>query len=82
MVFDLDPDEKLSLEKLRESVMNVKSVLNDLNLESFLKTSGGKGYHIVVSFKSSKNWDNFYDFAKQIALIIENKWSNAFTTNF
>lgn len=81
MVFDLDPDEKLSLTKLRTSVLKVKSVLDELNLVSFLKTSGGKGYHIVVPFVSSKNWDSFYDFSKQIATYVENKWPKEFTTN-
>ena len=81
MVFDLDPDEKLSLTKLRASVLKVKSVLDELNLVSFLKTSGGKGYHIVVPFVSSKNWDSFYDFSKQIATYVENKWPKEFTTN-
>lgn len=81
MVFDLDPDEKLSLEKLRDASIKVKSVLDELNLKCFLKTSGGKGYHIVVPFSSSKNWDKFYDFSKQIALLIEQKWPQEFTTN-
>ena len=81
MVFDLDPDEKLSLQKLRDAVLKVKSILDDLNLKSFLKTSGGKGYHIVVPFKSSKNWDSFYSFARQIASLAENKWPKVFTTN-
>ena len=81
MIFDLDPDEKLPLEKLRENVLKVKSVLDELSLESFLKTSGGKGYHIVVPFKTSKNWKKFYDFSKQVALLCESKWPNDFTTN-
>ena len=81
MIFDLDPDEKLSISKLRQAVLKVKSVLDELNLQSFLKTSGGKGYHIVVPFKSTKGWDSFYNFSKQIALIIESKWPKEFTTN-
>lgn len=81
MVFDLDPDEKLSLEKLREAVINVKSVLDELSLQSFLKTSGGKGYHIVVPFSETKNWEKFYELSKQIALLIESKWPKSFTTN-
>lgn len=81
MVFDLDPDEKLPLAKLRTAVLKVKSVLDELNLQSFLKTSGGKGYHIVVPFKNTKDWDSFYKFSHQIAQICENKWPKIFTTN-
>lgn len=81
MVFDLDPDEDLPLSKLRRAVLKVKSVLDELNIISFLKTSGNKGYHIVVPFKETKDWDSFNEFAKQIAIFVENKWPKDFTTN-
>lgn len=81
MIFDLDPDEKLSLEKLREGVKLLKQVLDELNLISFLKTSGGKGYHIVVPFSNTKDWDSFSDFAKKIALFLESKYPNIFTSS-
>ena len=81
MVFDLDPDEKLSLDKLRESVSCLKEVLDDVGLESFLKTSGGKGYHIVVPFKSSMGWNMFSTFAENVALLAEKKYPKMFTTN-
>ena len=55
MVFDLDPDENLPIKKLREGVKLLKQVLDNLNLKSYLKTSGGKGYHILVpKFKLEK----------------------------
>lgn len=81
MVFDFDPDEKISHKKIADCVMKVKILLDSLKLESFLKTSGGKGYHIVVPFKSSKNWKDFEGFAKNIADILEKKYPNLFTTN-
>ena len=80
MVFDLDPDKDLSLEITRKAVLKVKSLLDKLNLISFLKTSGGKGYHIVVPIKS-KSWKSFYDFSKNIALLVEKEWTKEFTTN-
>ncbi len=81
MVFDLDPDENLPLDKLREAVLKVKSILDELNLTSFLKISGGKGYHIVVPFNKTKDWESFYGFAKNLSLIAESRWKNEFTTN-
>ncbi len=81
MIFDLDPDEKMSLKKLRELVLKFKSVLDDLKIKSFLKTSGGKGYHIVIPFKSNKDYNYFYEISKKIANIAEAKWPNYFTTN-
>lgn len=81
MVFDLDPDENLSLEELRKGVKNLKDALDELNLKSYLKTSGGKGYHIVVPFCSSPSWQRFEEFAKQIAMLLESKFPKMYTTN-
>lgn len=81
MVFDLDPDEKMSIAKVRQGVKDLKSILDDLNLKSFLKTSGGKGYHIVVPISSIKDWDEFRDVAKTIAKLMETKWPDKYVSN-
>lgn len=81
MVFDLDPDEKLSLKKLRDSVMKLKSILDELKLPAYLKTSGGKGYHIVVPFIQGKTYEKFYELSRQISEYAQNKWNTEFTTN-
>lgn len=81
LVFDLDPDEKLDLQKVRQGVRDLKSILDELSLISFLKTSGGKGYHIVIPIKPSINWDKFRQFAKNIAEIMETKWPGRYTSN-
>lgn len=81
MVFDLDPSEDVSLEKLRDGVRLVKDVLDGLKLKSYLKTSGGKGYHIVVPFSNSKGWDFFGEFSRDVALLLEAKHPNMFTSN-
>ena len=81
LVFDLDPDEKLSLDKLREGVKDLKSILDDYKLISYLKTSGGKGYHIVVPLNASITWKNARSIAKNIAKLMEAKWPNKYTSN-
>lgn len=80
MVFDLDPDENLSLKKLRDGVRDLKSVLDELKLKSYLKTSGGKGYHIVVPI-NNVTWKEFRDIAKNIAKLMETKWPDKYTSN-
>jgi len=80
MVFDLDPDENLSLKKVREGVIDLKNVLDELKLKSFLKTSGGKGYHVVVPIQNL-NWHEFQKIAKNIALVMEQKRPNKYTSN-
>jgi bifunctional non-homologous end joining protein LigD len=81
MVFDLDPDEGMDLGQVRQGVKDVKSIIDQLSLTSFLKTSGGKGYHVVVPFRPSADWERFHDFAKQIAEVMEQKWPDRYTSN-
>ena len=81
MIFDLDPDERLELSSLREGVVKLKEVLDEIGLVCFLKTSGGKGYHIVVPFKNCKNWKIFLEFANNVAMLAQKKHPNLFTTN-
>jgi len=81
MVFDLDPDEKLDLKKLRQGVKDLKSILDEFNLKSYLKTSGGKGYHVVVKINDKVNWEEFRSIAKNIAKLMEAKWPDKYTSN-
>lgn len=81
MVFDLDPDENLNIDTLREGVVYLKKVLDELKLNSYLKTSGGKGYHVIVPFSKSVSWNKFSLFSKQVALLLESKHPKLFTTN-
>lgn len=81
MVFDLDPDEGIDLSTVRQGVKDLKIVLAELSLSSYLKTSGGKGYHVVVPLKPTVSWDVFYDFAKRIAVVMEQQWPERYTSN-
>ncbi|MDR7870438.1 MAG: DNA ligase D [Tissierellaceae bacterium] len=81
MVFDLDPDEGMDLDRVRQGVKDLKSILKDLSLNSYLKTSGGKGYHVIVPLIPSVTWDAFNDFAKGVAQVMEKKWPERYTSN-
>lgn len=81
MVFDFDPDEKLPLKTLRLGIKYLKEILDNLNLKSFLKTSGGKGYHIVIPFRTKITWKKFYKISEDIANILVNTYPDIFTTN-
>ena len=70
MVLDLDPDEGMNLGQVRQGVKDAKSIIDQLSLISFLKTSGGKGYHVVIPFQPSVDWDSFHDFARHIAEVM------------
>ena len=81
LVFDLDPDEGTSPEQVRQGVRDLKTFLEEIGLQSFLKTSGGKGYHIVVPLLPSASWESCASFAKLIAQGMESKWPDLYTAN-
>ncbi|MDD2556645.1 MAG: hypothetical protein PHN17_09985, partial [Syntrophaceticus sp.] len=81
MVFDLDPDEGLDLDRVRQGARDIKSILTELSLNSYLKTSGGKGYHVVLPLKPTVSWDAFYDFARRVTEVMVNKWPDRYTSN-
>jgi len=66
MTFDLDPGEGVSWATMQESAHLVHAFLEQLKLTSFLKTSGGKGLHIVVPLKKQYDWDTVKDFSQAI----------------
>lgn len=80
LVFDLDPDEGLSLKKVRDGVRDLKEILDNLKLKSYLKTSGGKGYHIYVPINLS-SWKQAEKIAKDIADLMVLNYPNKYTTN-
>ena len=80
LVFDFDPDEKLSLKKLRDGVKDLKRILDKLKLKSYLKTSGGKGYHVFIPLKTS-SWNETEKIAKNISKLLIQNSSDKYTTN-
>jgi bifunctional non-homologous end joining protein LigD len=67
MIIDLDPAPGIELEKIVNSTFLLHDFLIHLGLQSFLKTSGGKGFHIVVPLVRRSGWDELKAFAQAIA---------------
>lgn len=66
-VLDLDPDPALPWKSMQEATQLTLSVLDELGLQVFLKTSGGKGMHLIVPLARKADWDTVKGFAKAIA---------------
>ncbi|MCY7318700.1 MAG: DNA ligase D [Ramlibacter sp.] len=66
MTFDLDPGEGIGWTQVQEAAQLVRSFLAELKLPAFLKTSGGKGLHVVVPLKKQLDWDTVKDFSSAI----------------
>ena len=68
MTFDLDPGEGVAWPQVQEAAQLVRAFLDELKLSSFLKTSGGKGLHVVVPLKRQYDFDTVKDFSHALVL--------------
>ncbi len=68
MIFDLDPGEGVHWPEVREAAELLKRFLDELDLPAFLKTSGGKGLHVVVPLRPEFDWDTVKAFSKSITV--------------
>jgi len=66
-ILDLDPDPTLSWQMMTDAAMLAKVLLDEIGLESFVKTSGGKGYHIVVPLTRRQGWAEVKTFSQAVA---------------
>ncbi len=71
LIFDLDPDESLSWSVVCEAAMEVRARLKKIGLESFLKTTGGKGLHIVAPIAPDLTFAEVKDTAHNFVLGME-----------
>lgn len=65
-VLDLDPDPALPWKAMLEATQLTLTLLDELGLKVFLKTSGGKGIHLVVPLTRKAGWDEVKDFSHAI----------------
>src|SRR3569623_446360 len=66
VTFDLDPGEGVELPQFQDAAQLVHAFLDELGLPNFLKTSGGKGLHIIVPLKKLYDWDTVKDFSQAV----------------
>lgn len=67
LTFDLDPDLSLPWEQVKQGAFLIKCMLDTMELESFIKSTGGKGLHIVVPIKPQHDFSIIKAFTKGIA---------------
>ncbi|HXS31360.1 MAG TPA: DNA ligase D, partial [Steroidobacteraceae bacterium] len=66
MIFDLDPGKGVGWDEIRDGARLVRSMLQELKLAAFLKSSGGKGLHVVVPLKPEHDWVTVKGFSQAI----------------
>lgn len=81
MIFDLDPAPDVAWPQVVQGAQLVKVLLDEIGLASFVKTTGGKGVHIVVPLKPEKPWDQVKSFSRAIAEHVSRTLPTLFTAN-
>ena len=66
IVFDLDPGEGVAWPQVQEGAALMRALLEELGLDCWLKTSGGKGLHVVVPVRPQFGYDTVKDFSQAV----------------
>ena len=67
LILDLDPDAAIGWSALIDAALLTRTLLHELTLPALLKTTGGKGLHVVVPLKPARGWDEIRPFARALA---------------
>ncbi len=78
MIFDLDPSGR-DFNLVRKAAKQLKSILDQLELPSFVMTTGSRGLHIVIPLKRGHHFDWVRSFARDIAELIVQQSPRQFT---
>ena len=81
VIFDLDPDEALPFSRVAAAARRVRALLAERGLESFVKTTGGKGLHVCVPLLPERGWEELEEFTRAVALRLARDEPSAFTAN-
>ena len=81
VVFDLDPDPSVGGDRVTLAAQALRERLQALSLECFVKTTGGKGLHVVVPLRPASSWDESFSFSRALSEEMEREQPQAYTTS-
>lgn len=64
IIFDIDPAPDIPWKKVIQAARFIRKQLEKINLKSYVKTTGGKGLHLVVPIKRGPSWSDIKDFSR------------------
>jgi bifunctional non-homologous end joining protein LigD len=82
LVWDLDPGPLVSWKQVVKAAELVRDVLTTLNLRSWVKTTGGRGVHVVVPLKRKRTVTECLDFSRAVSEAIAKTDPRIYTTAF
>jgi bifunctional non-homologous end joining protein LigD len=81
LIFDLDPAEDVKWDAVKSAARDVRDALKRLGLVSFVKTTGGKGLHVLVPFSPGPTWAEAKGFARAFCAVLAQAEPDRFTIN-
>ncbi|CAN5729705.1 DNA ligase D [soil metagenome] len=81
IVLDLDPGDGVTWPEVKAAAVHLRAMLDDLGLESFLRTTGGKGLHLVVPLVRRSSWDEVRAFSRDLARRMEREDRDRFVSS-
>ncbi len=81
IVFDFDPAPDVPFARVKNAAREMRARLAKLKLKSFLKTTGGKGLHVVVPIRPQHDWDTIKAWARAMAELMAADAPALYTTN-
>jgi len=81
-IFDLDPSKEDDLDTLRGAALQVRALLSDLGLPSWIKTTGSKGFHIAVPLNGKHDFGEVARFAHTVGRVLVSRDPENLTQEF
>jgi bifunctional non-homologous end joining protein LigD len=82
IIWDLDPGPNVTWPQTVEAARTVRDALQALGLESWVKTTGGRGVHVVVPIARHLDWSECLAFSRGVAEVITRSAPDRYTTTF
>ena len=79
VVFDIDPDDAIPFDRVCNAAYLIKEELSHVGLEAFVKTSGGKGLHVVLPIRRRPSWDDVGEFCDRLVGSMASRWPRTYT---